>query len=245
MTPQHARFAFGAFFLVASGIASNAVFMQASPAVTAAERAAAEKAALAAAFERAVTQPIAREPEAAAAAQPASSVRFARFKPDAARTDALLEVPGADAGSETVRAIQRELGQRGYRPVMNDGVPGPVTRAAIMAYERDQGLPMTGEASEALLRRLILGASVGAKPDRAQAGQAQSPEAQEVVRSVQASLAQLGYRPGRVNGRLGEETERAIREFELDEGQVPTGAVNGELVARLAKVTQRRTASAR
>ena len=59
----------------------------------------------------------------------------------------------ADENSETIRAIQRELRQRGYGAWSSDGVMRPVTRAAIMAYEHDQGLPLTGEASEALLKR--------------------------------------------------------------------------------------------
>ena len=33
----------------------------------------------------------------------------------------------------------------------------PITRAAIISYEHDQPLPLTGEATEALLARLVLG----------------------------------------------------------------------------------------
>ena len=36
---------------------------------------------------------------------------------------------------------------------------GLATRAAIMAFEHDHGLALTGEASEALLKRILLGAA--------------------------------------------------------------------------------------
>src|SRR6185369_9761772 len=91
--------------------------------------------------------------------------RTAHLAPDSAVLD---ELPAAsepaEENSETIRAIQRELRQREYGLLVSDGVMRPVTRAAIMAYEHDQGLPLTGEANEALLKRLLLGVSLTADP---------------------------------------------------------------------------------
>ena len=74
--------------------------------------------------------------------------------------------------SETIRAIQRELQARGYEAGAADGVSGLVTRAAIMAYEHDNGLPLSGAADEALLKVVLLGgdARAGASPSAAAAG---------------------------------------------------------------------------
>ena len=41
------------------------------------------------------------------------------------------------------------------------------------------------------------------------------------MRAVQQWLAALGYQPGRTDGRPGEETVKAIRDFEMDKGLVP------------------------
>jgi peptidoglycan hydrolase-like protein with peptidoglycan-binding domain len=46
-----------------------------------------------------------------------------------------------------------------------------------------------------------------------------------VIRTVQQRLAALGYRIGRVDGWLGEDTVKAIRDFEMDKGLVPKGRI--------------------
>ncbi len=50
--------------------------------------------------------------------------------------------------------LQRRLTAQGYDTGGSDGVIGPASRAAIRAYERAQGLPETGVATDALLARL-------------------------------------------------------------------------------------------
>src|SRR5258705_317997 len=120
--------------------------------------------------------------------------------------------------AETIRAIQRELRQKGYGALLSDGIQRPATRAAIMAYEFNHRLPLTGEASEAFLRVLLFGGTANAEP--ALAGKVRTAEAQELVRFVQQALAHLGYQPGLPDGQLQEATVRAIREFELDKGLV-------------------------
>jgi peptidoglycan hydrolase-like protein with peptidoglycan-binding domain len=144
---------------------------------------------------------------------------------------------------ETIRAIQRELQARGYEPGPADGVPGLVTRAAIMAFEHDNALPLSGAADEALLKAVLLG---GAHAGGTTAASAAGPHAVHVTRSVQQWLASLGYRPGPADGRIKEETSRAIRAFEVDQKMTATGRVSGPLVARLARAAgQGRLASGR
>jgi peptidoglycan hydrolase-like protein with peptidoglycan-binding domain len=162
--------------------------------------------------------------------------RVPRGKPEAAEiapAAASEPAPKADAQSaETVRAIQRELRQRGYGALPSDGSLRPATRAAIMAYEFDNRLPLTGQASEALLRVLVFGGTP--KADPASAGKVGTAEAQELVRLVQQRLGALGYQPGPSDGQLQEATMRAIRDFELDKGLVPKGRVSAEVLAQLA-----------
>lgn len=60
----------------------------------------------------------------------------------------------ADAKAEAkadVEALQWRLLFLGYDVGRTDGVARPKTRAAIRAFERDQGLSETGEPTEALL----------------------------------------------------------------------------------------------
>ena len=152
------------------------------------------------------------------------ALRIARFAPDAARIDPPPPAPDREADAETVRAIQRELKLRGYGPLGSDGAIELATRAAIMAYEHDQGVALTGEASERLLKRILFGAVETPGTASGGAGKIKSASAEQVVRSVQQWLAALGYQPGRTDGRLSEDTIKAIREFEVEKGLVPRGA---------------------
>ncbi len=186
-------------------------------------------------------QPASPLPGAASLPMEQGPRRFARLRPDAAQAnrpgDKLPEAPDAEGDPETIKAVQRELNLQNYGPLTSDGVPGLVTRAAIMAFEHDHRMALTGEATERVLSRLLLGAS-GAPNEAVDpaAGRVRSPQAELVMRTVQQSLAALGYQVGRIDGKTGEDISRAIREFELDSGLKPTGRVSSEVFGRLGRV---------
>ena len=60
---------------------------------------------------------------------------------------------GDDTGSVSVQ-VQQELSQDGYYQGPIDGIVGPGTRAAIAAYQRDNGLAVTGNINGPLLDSL-------------------------------------------------------------------------------------------
>jgi peptidoglycan hydrolase-like protein with peptidoglycan-binding domain len=132
------------------------------------------------------------------------------------------------------RAVQRELKIRGYETGDAGGTATLMTRAAIMGFEYDHALPMTGRPSQRLLKSIIMGD--GARKGRPIGSTGQSNEAADVIRSVQTSLSKAGYRPGRATGKLSPETMRAIRAFEADQAMPETGRISGPLVSRLARV---------
>lgn len=59
--------------------------------------------------------------------------------------------PGA-----VIASVQAELQRRGYDPGSVDGEYGPATREALLAYQEDNGLPVTGEIDQATLESLGL-----------------------------------------------------------------------------------------
>lgn len=164
--------------------------------------------------------------------------RLGSFAPSSGQI-AFSSLPGGDpaeARRATIRSVQQELGRRGYQPGVADGTPGLVTRAAVMAYEHDQGLPLTADPSPEVLAHLRHGTSA---PGAAIGLEANAPRttgsADQVIRAVQQALGQLGYLASAPDGLASDETVRAIREFEMDSGLVPTGRISGPLVARLTK----------
>lgn len=59
------------------------------------------------------------------------------------------------AGSMAAR-VQSDLADQGYDPGPIDGVIGPQTTDAIAAFQSDNGLPVTGNTDDPLLRALGL-----------------------------------------------------------------------------------------
>lgn len=148
-------------------------------------------------------------------------------------TGAVKPLPETANRSDLTRAIQRELKAKGYETGAVDGVLGLVTRGAIMAYESDAGLPLTGEPRQALLQHLVLGSAQSHGSDQG-ARTPPGPEAEAVIRAVQRAFRQLGYMSTLPDGRLNDATVRAIRKFELDRKLKETGRISGELLAKLA-----------
>jgi len=62
--------------------------------------------------------------------------------------------PPQAAADPLVASVQRALALAAYGPVGADGFFGPQTREAIMRFQRDHNLPVTGEISDALIIEL-------------------------------------------------------------------------------------------
>lgn len=147
------------------------------------------------------------------------------------RVATIGEGAAEEADADTVRAVQEQLNRQGYGPVEADGVMRPATRAAIMAFEQDHRLGLTGEASQDLLKQLVF----GTPEDTGAPGpsEVRSPHAEAIVRQVQQLLVARGYRPGAVDGQLSAATVAAVRTFETDQGLVPKGRVSVAVLERL------------
>lgn len=228
MSPALMRAIFGGFFALLAGVAINTLWLQP-------ERSQTAIAALR------PTPPAARITVAAAdikvaqaSAPQAQPARTARLAPDSATPEKMPVIPEAEGEPVVIRQVQRELLKRGYGPVVPNGIIGPLSRSAIMAYEFDNAMPLTGEATEVLLKRMLDGPPTARAADPL-ARKIKSPEAEQVVRTVQHSLTSLGYEPGRINGRLSDETERAIRQFETAASMTSTGRISAELFSQLAR----------
>ena len=108
-----------------------------------------------------------------------------------------------------------------------------MTMAAIMAYQHDHDLPVTGLASSQLLKNMILGGSVGGSSG----SELVSPpeEMTLLVRMIQKTLADLDYKPGPIDGLLGNATRSAIKKFERDRKLTVSGRISGQLLQELRK----------
>ena len=143
----------------------------------------------------------------------------------------------ADANAaDLIRVVQQALADRNYAPGNTSGSLDMVTRAAIMAFENDRGLILTGEPTLELLAELR---SEAPNQRSGRVTGRQSEHAEAVVRAVQQSLSMLKYQPGVADGLVGDATANAIRAFGRDHGLRQSGRVSGRLVTRLSELAGR------
>src|SRR5689334_2185869 len=140
MTPRRVRRALCVFLLLATAVAYNALVRQVRPTASANLALEAAPPPLLERVPKTTSALAERAPDGRQAADKRAH-RVPRSKPEPAEiapAAASEPAPKADAQSaETIRAIQRELRQRGYGALPSDGSLRPATRAAIMAYEFD------------------------------------------------------------------------------------------------------------
>ncbi|MEG6510114.1 peptidoglycan-binding domain-containing protein [Methyloligella sp. 2.7D] len=145
-----------------------------------------------------------------------------------------------EASTALVTAIERELSVRGYDTGNGDGVVTDALTNAILAYQRDSGLPETGTPTDGLLRNIVLGVSVADAGGSGTAGEASSSEA--IVRAVQETLGDLGYAPGPIDGMMGENTRKAIIAFQKDRRIAQSGEITPALLEEIELVSGRQFA---
>jgi len=136
-----------------------------------------------------------------------------------------LRTSDARNNSETVSLlvwnVETELQRRGYPPGPIDGTLDEKTRLAILDYQRDASLAITGQANEPLLASLR---------DPAQ-GNSTTLSAGETW-ELENQLVRLGYDVGMVDGVVDQRTYAAARAFQADQGLQPTGRLDQNLLRR-------------
>jgi peptidoglycan hydrolase-like protein with peptidoglycan-binding domain len=136
--------------------------------------------------------------------------------------------PGAmPVDANTLARIQTELRVRGYPVPLISGRMDAPTRQAIREYQQGQGVPVTGEPSQALLDELRAGS---AEP---------SPEAdlsRERRAAAQRALNARGYDAGPPDGVLGPRSRVAIRSFQAANDLGASGTLDMPTLQRLGVV---------
>jgi peptidoglycan hydrolase-like protein with peptidoglycan-binding domain len=234
MTPFRMRLSVAAFLAIATAISINAIYLQAplksdqrtgrgpQPPSGAAARARALITAALPGHEDPVKPASERQERTVAA--PAVTMAAKEKSPSGPAKPAKAEP------SPVVRALQKKLTQFGYRGLPQDGLPNPETRAAILAAEFEEGMPLSGEPGDAILKGLFFLEASGktrlASTERFEANKT-------LVQEVQDLLAKLGYSSGPVDGQLDARTREAIRKFETDRRLKPDGRLGERILLEM------------
>ena len=132
---------------------------------------------------------------------------------------------------EEVRVMQQALIDLGYLEGKADGKFGDKTEEAVRAFQRKNGLTPDGLAGKDT-RSLLESARNGSS--KAATGNAAKPSAYneetlyngcsgEEVRAMQQELIDLGYLEGKADGKFGNKTEKAVKNFQRKNGLTPDG----------------------
>jgi hypothetical protein len=119
-----------------------------------------------------------------------------------------------------VSALERELTLRGYADQLRVRSNG--LRLAVLAYEFDSGMVLTGEPADAILKQILFDlnqAPHGAFADRAEVHP-------RLVMEVQKALVGLGFFRGTLSARMDIWTSGAVKDFERHRGLPLTGRLN-------------------
>lgn len=131
----------------------------------------------------------------------------------------------APVDANTLARIQTELRERGYPVPLISGRMDAPTRQAIREYQQGQGVPVTGEPSQALLDALRTGSADDAKPE---AGLSREQRA-----AAQRALNARGYDAGPPDGVLGPRSRSAIRTFQAASDLGASGTLDAPTLERL------------
>lgn len=143
----------------------------------------------------------------------------------------------ARTGTYSTLDLQRALDRAGYDPGPTDGVMGPSTRRALQAFQRDQGLSVTGTPTAAVYQALERQGFLSARAAPPSIDQDQVAELREVERKLQRA----GFDPGPVDGTVDWRTRSALRDLQQDAGLAVTGSINQRTLAALNERTTERT----
>ena len=109
--------------------------------------------------------------------------------------------------------LQTLLNGLGFDAGAADGLFGSSTRRAVRSFQSQQGMAADGFPTTSLLERVRARAGIVPDPPRDPQGLERAG-----VRELQRLLNRMGYRAGRADGVIGEQTRDAIRAFERRQG---------------------------
>ena len=124
---------------------------------------------------------------------------------------------------EQVTKLQKRLKELGYYNGKVDGSYGEGTMASVMAFQLRNNLTVDGKAGPATQRVLYGSKSNISYPSMRQGDQGTA------VKNLQYTLYELGYYDGAIDGKYGQTTADAVREFQIQNKITPVDGVAGSV----------------
>ena len=133
--------------------------------------------------------------------------------------DVASVTPQADAMTLKVQTALKALG---YNPGPLDGIMGPLTRAAVVAFQQKAGGLVVDGIPGPLTQAKLFATPVPAAPAPAPA-----PASDSSILSIQTALKARGFDPGPLDGIMGPKTKAAVVAFQKAVGGLVVDGIPG------------------
>lgn len=146
-------------------------------------------------------------------------------------------------GNDVLR-LQQKLSKAGYLKGALDGVYGEDTEKAVIAYQKDHEVPVSGAIDEMTYSGILgeSGSTADSKKSYGPVLYSRGDRGDEVA-SIQKKLQKLGYLDDIADGIYGENTVTAIRYFQRENGLYENGNIDKNTMDMLNSVYGSNTGS--
>ena len=131
--------------------------------------------------------------------------------------------------------IQQFLSNNGFNPGPIDGQSGPKTKNALKAFQKENGLladGIPGNKTKAAMR-----AYTGCKSENYCEARDNRSAKLDSIADVQTYLANNGFNPGIIDGKMGSYTREAIKAFQRKVGLIPDGVAGARTKSEMKSYT--------
>ena len=148
-----------------------------------------------------------------------------------------------DSQSEAVRKLQQDLTTLGYYNSTVSGHFGSKTEAAVMNFQKKNGLTADGIAGAKTLAKIATALSASSSSSGSSSSSSSSSSASstvlkfgtqsDAVRTLQTNLKTLGYYTGSITGNFGNLTKEAVYNFQKANGLSADGIAGTKTLAAI------------
>ena len=131
--------------------------------------------------------------------------------------------------------IQQFLANNGFNPGPIDGQTGPKTKNAIISFQKENGLLADGIAGNKT--KAAMRAYTGCKSENVCIARDNRSAKLDSVADIQTYLANNGFNPGIIDGKIGSYTKEAIKSFQRKVGLIPDGVVGARTKSEMKSYT--------
>ncbi len=131
--------------------------------------------------------------------------------------------------------IQQFLSNNGFNPGPIDGQSGPKTKNAIISFQKENGLLADGIAGNKT--KAAMRAYTGCKTENVCIARDNKSAKLDSIADVQTYLANNGFNPGIIDGKMGSYTREAIKAFQRKVGLIPDGVAGTRTKSEMKSYT--------